>query len=164
MIDPIDAAQVWGELAPVPPQVARDLGLSEEASEVLANPGLPVSAEPLFAAVALQRVATAEGTVVQFGTDFGTRICLRPPTGPVQSIPDVQSMLVRFVNADLDSFATFLLETCRARTQFPDLGDDEIDAMIEVLEQNLLAVDATAFDDPDNWWSVIFEQLRDGLL
>jgi len=164
VIDPLDAGNVWGALAPVPAATISGFGLSAEGNDLLTSPGLPVSTEPLFETVALQEVSTASGPLVQFGTDFGTRMCVRAPDGPVWSVPDRPDMPTRYVNSNPNSFAVFLLETCRARKRFPDLGDEQIDQLIGEVEQRLLAVDASAFSDPDSWWAIIYEQFRDGRL
>ena len=91
-------------------------------------------------------------------------MCVRAPDGPVWSVPDRPDMPTPHVNSNPNCFAVFLLETCRARKRFPDLGDEQIDQLIGEVEQRLLAVDASAFSDPDNWWAIIYEQFRDGRL
>jgi len=35
---------------------------------------------------------------------------------------------------------------------------------VEALAEALAGVDAAAFADSDNWWSLVFEQMRHGLL
>ncbi|WP_406199879.1 SUKH-4 family immunity protein [Kitasatospora sp. NBC_01560] len=37
-------------------------------------------------------------------------------------------------------------------------------AAVDALQRGLAAIDPTVFDDPENWWAVIVEQLWDGLL
>lgn len=165
MIEPANADRVWGKTSRVPADVLDRFDIRSAAAEALGVSGLPVSAEPLFEATSLATVPCAgRRDLVRFGTDFGTSICVDPPNGEVLSVPEDAALRVRFVNSDVESFATFLLETCKTRPKFPDLGDDEIDAAIEVLEARLFTIDPPAFADPDTWWSVIFEQLRDGLL
>ena len=80
------------------------------------------------------------------------------------SAPDSPGLPIQHVNADLPRLARFLLETCRSRQAFPELGDEQIDELIGEVERRLLALDPGAFSDPDNWWTLIYEQLRDGLL
>lgn len=165
MISRSNAVQIWGELAPVPPETVRSLGLASGAAELLVTVGLPLSAEPLFAAVSPSLVESGPGQgTVHFGTDFATMMCVAPPDGPVHSISEHAGLTTRYVNASLGSFVEFLFHTCRVRKHIPDLDDDSIDREIYDLHAQLNRVDPSAFGNPDSWWSVIFEQLRNGLL
>lgn len=165
MIDRAEAERVWGELIRAPEETVRGLGLTGEAAEVLVAVGLPASAEPFFAFMPPRRLTSGPGSgMVQFGTDFGSMMCVHPPDGRLSSIPDAAGGRVRAVNTDLGSFAEFLLRTCRSYSRLPSQDDDQIDREIESLREALQVIDPSAFDDPENWWSVIFEQLRDGLL
>lgn len=165
MIRRSDAVQVWGELAPVPPETVRSLGLTSGAAELLVTVGLPLLAEPLFAAVSPSLIESGPGQgTVRFGTDFATMMCVAPPDGSVHSISEHTGLPTRYVNTSLGSFAELLFHTCRVRKHIPDLDDDSIDREIDDLYAQLSRIDPSAFDHPDSWWSVIFEQLRDGLL
>lgn len=164
MTDPTDAARVWGDPVRWPAEPVRDLGLSGRAAEVLVRVGLPAAAEPLFAAGPLRPVLLGpEAGAIQFGTDFGLRICVRPPDGEVVSVRE-DGGPVRRVNADLASFAEFLFRAASTLATFPQLDDDAIDRSVATLRQELLRIDSSAFADPDDWWALIFEQLSDGLL
>ena len=164
MIDPTEAARVWGNLLRTPAGSVRELGLIGGAADVLALVGLPVSAEPLFAAVPPRTITSGPGAgTIQFGTDFGSLICVRPPDGEVLSVrPDGGP--VRRVNVDLASIAEFLCRTGGALARFPQLDDDQIDRSVVTLRQELLLIDPSAFADSDHWWALIFEQLSDALL
>lgn len=164
MIDPAQAALVWRDVVRTPVETSHALGLAGGAAGVLARVGVPASAEPLFAAVPLRPVTSGPGAgTIQFGTDLGSVLCVRPPDGAVLSVTDAAGT-VRRVNADLASFVEFLLRTCRARDRFPELADDQIDRSVDLLRIELGRIDPSAFDDPDHWWALIFEQLSDGLL
>ena len=166
MIDPATAADVWGSLARVSPETLNQLGIGPRAAYVLGEVGLPVAVDPLFVFTPAESMPSDRqpGRLIRFGTDGGSSLCLTPPDDAVVSLPAAPELPVRYVNADLESFAGFLLEVCRARRQFADLDDAQIDAMIDDLQRQLQRADETAFADPEHWWSVIFEQLRDGLL
>ena len=166
MIDAAVAAEVWGPLARVPTRTLSELGIGSQAAYVLGELGLPIAAEPQFAPVPAEPMTASDlsGRLVRFGTDAGSSLCLVPPDGAVISVPATSDLQQRYVNADLGSFASFLLEVCRIRRQFPALDDAQIDTALDDLEERLRSMDETAFADPEHWWSVIFEQLRDGLL
>lgn len=166
MIDSSTAAAVWGELSRTPTEAVHALGLTGRAAEILADIGLPRTAEPFFTSAALTLLPQpgSTGTRIRFGTDLGTSLIVQVPDGPVVSVPDPAGAPTRYVNADLASYAEFLLETCRSWRTFPGLDDEQIDTRIDALEQHLLSVDPTAFGNPAHCWPVVFEQLRDGLL
>jgi hypothetical protein len=42
--------------------------------------------------------------------------------------------------------------------------DADFDGRAEALAVALASIDAVAFADPDNWWSLVFEQMEQGLL
>jgi hypothetical protein len=71
----------------------------------------------------------------------------------------------RFVNTDLETFFEFLREVTLARRQVARLDDDEAtERILEALQGSLVTRDNLAFADPENWWSVVLEQLTHGLL
>lgn len=43
------------------------------------------------------------------------------------------------------------------------VNDDEIGVLIGEIRQKFIHVDERALDDEENWWSVILEQVEDGL-
>ena len=47
--------------------------------------------------------------------------------------------------------------------QVPDQGQ-EILKTIPTIEERMRKIDPRAFDDPNNWWPVIIEQMNQGLL
>ncbi|MFT3833865.1 MAG: SUKH-4 family immunity protein [Micropruina sp.] len=164
MIDPTEAARAWENPLRTPAGPVGKLGLIGGAADVLVGVGLPVSAEPLFAAVRPRPITSGPGAgTIQVGTDFGSLICVRPPDGEVLSVR-ADGGPVRRVNADLASFAEFLALTSGVLARFAQLDDDQIDRSVATLRQQLLRLDPSAFADPDDWWALIFEQLSDGLL
>jgi hypothetical protein len=51
-----------------------------------------------------------------------------------------------------------------AWTRRVSLAEGELAGQAEQLRGALRQIDATALMDADNWWSVVIEQLRDGLM
>jgi len=118
-IDPADAGRIWQRVVYASRDLVDQLDIPSDAAEILTVVGLPLSVEPLFAAVSPTAITSIDGSrLVRLGTDFGTSICFRLPDGPVISAPDAPGLPVRHVNADLPRFAGLLLETRRTRQHF----------------------------------------------
>ncbi|MBL1100194.1 SUKH-4 family immunity protein [Streptomyces coffeae] len=84
------------------------------------------------------------------------------PVGQVWAVPPRDAM-GRRVNTSISAFARSLalLSTTRQRMR----GMDPVAAgeAVAAFQEQLAAIDATALDDPKNWWSVIVEQMWHGL-
>jgi hypothetical protein len=136
------------------------LPIPSGAKEVLTDVGLPRDSE--FFAAAETLGMTPRG-YVRIGTDYGTDICV-DPGGRVHSIDEAGEYPDRFVNSNLSMCLRFLAVVTAERALFAGRPDEELDEVVEVLADTLLELDKEAFADPESWWSVIFEQMRDGLL
>ena len=167
MISNDDLAQLWGEANVVRSNVdAQAMPLPADAITILSEVGLPRHADPLFEVgdLAMIRIPGRHGLYCRFGSDLGTDLCVSAKTGEVGSFSSTGKYPARFVNTSLALFAEFLVLVSAERNRFPGLDDDQIDHLIAALEERLRQLDEHAFADSDNWWAVIFEQLRDGLL
>jgi SUKH-4 immunity protein len=143
-----------------PPDVVKDLPIPEAAQDVLATVGLPMDDE-FFAAVDVPEVMP-DGTV-RIGTDDGADICV-DAQGRVRSISAAGEHPERFVNSDLAAFVQSLELVTRRRAEYAGQSEDVLDEQMEDMAVALVDIDEVVFDDPENWWSVIFEQMRNGLL
>ena len=154
------------ELVRSSPSQVEGIALDETARRILVDVGLPQSVEPLFELRAPVRVVMSDGrTACRFGSDFGTDLVVVSPNGKIVSVSPDGSYPERFVNSNLDRFRDFLDKVTVARRRISLMMDErEIDSVLDDLEASLVAADATALVDPDNWWSVVVEQMRDGLL
>lgn len=163
-----DLAQLWGEdnISLADPATLSRLGLPKGAHEVLTEVGLPKNVEPLFESKSPSLIGSLgrTGRYCKVGSDYGTAICIETRTGEVVSISRGDEYPDRFVNSDIASFVEFMVLVTRERTSFPDLGGVEIEDAIRRLRVTLQSIDRRALDDPENWWSVIMEQMQDGLL
>jgi hypothetical protein len=110
------------------------------------------------------------GGHVRIGTDGVCAItvqCDDPefmPTGPGQvwSIPPHDVMGLR-VNASVSAFVQSLAALVMTRQRMAGLDPFAAGAAVAGFQWQLAAIDATALDDPGNWWSVIVEQMWHGL-
>jgi hypothetical protein len=85
-------------------------------------------------------------------------------TGNVLAGADAEDMLTRFVNTSIQQFAASLCAVVAYYRQFPALPDEEIDDLVSTLEGRIRAIDPVALEEPDHWWTVLIEQMKDRLL
>jgi len=163
-----DLVAVWGEdnVTRVPNADLEGLGLSREARHVLAEVGLPETEGVYFTRAKPELITGAEsvGRYCRIGSSSTNEIGVVADSGIVLSISPPGTYIVGFINSNLECFVEFLYRTTKARRSFAGLGDDEIDAIIEDLEPKLRALDPDAFGNPNHWWSLVFEQLKQGML
>jgi len=162
-----DVIAVWGEsgVIRVPSADISGSGLPDTAQRILVDVGLPREVEYLFIYERPARISSDHGRQHwKIGTDYGTDVCVYTDSGEVVSLSSSGQYPNRFVNSCLECFVEFLCRVVTERRKFLGLPDYEIDELVERLEAELRARDADAFEQPEHWWSVIFEQLRAGLL
>lgn len=140
------------------------LGLEGENRRALVDVGLPRRAAPFFTAAEPERVDLAGRSLVRVGGDGATAVCVDAATGDVVSVSPDGRYPERFVNSDLAAFADFLTRVEDARRRLVAVPDDDAERAVDALASQLRARDPRALADPDAWWSVVVEQIRDGLL
>jgi len=140
--------------------------LPRDAREVLRDIGVPRREEPLFEAAVptMMLVPGRDQPVCRFGSDFGTDLCIVPDSGEVISASSHIESTERFVNSSLSQFIEFLVQVTTQRREFAGLADSEVDRRVRELEVELTRFDGNALSGPDNWWAVIVEQPKAGLL
>jgi hypothetical protein len=70
----------------------------------------------------------------------------------------------RYLNADVSSYIRCLALLAQCRPTLRGLDPYAAGAAVDTFQRGLGAVDGTVFNDPENWWAVIVEQMWDGLL
>lgn len=135
-----------------------------------AQPGQPVV--PTLAELAAQRQVQAApdaGSYLVMGSDFGRAICVQYGTAnivavPVEAGPGGQSVPPQFVNTGLPEFARSMAVLGRMwRLRF-GLNPEQAGRWTVDFQAQLAAVDPAALASPESWWSVLLEQMWDGLL
>ncbi|EOY48185.1 SUKH-4 family immunity protein [Streptomyces lividans] len=160
----------------VPPVVAHTLvaaGLPMDMGAVLlgrkAQPGRPV---PTLAELAAERgvqPASDAGSYLVVGSDFGRAICVQYGTAaivavPVEAGPGGAPVPPQFVNTGLPEFARCLALLGRMwRLRF-GLNQEQAGRWTVDFQAQLAALDPAALGSPESWWSVLLEQMWDGLL
>ncbi|MEV6743321.1 SUKH-4 family immunity protein [Streptomyces sp. NPDC051080] len=158
----------------VPETVARTLvwaGLPADFGPFFwAQPGQPVV--PTLAELAAQRQvqpAPDAGSYLVMGSDFGRAICVQYGTAnivavPVEAGPGGQSVAPQFVNTGLPEFQRSMALLGRMwRLRF-GLNPEQAGRWTVDFQAQLVALDAAALASPESWWSVLLEQMWDGLI
>ncbi|MGW6916722.1 SUKH-4 family immunity protein, partial [Kitasatospora sp. NPDC054939] len=97
------------------------------------------------------------------GTDGWALITVDTAQGAVRAVePDYAT--ARHCNADPTAFVRCLAVFADRRPALAGQPPHAAGALLAELQRELAAIDGTVFDDPENWWAVIVEQLWDGLL
>ncbi|CAM5586984.1 hypothetical protein SSPIM334S_02116 [Streptomyces spiroverticillatus] len=134
-----------------------------------AVPGQPV---PTLAELAQQRgvqPASDAGSYLVMGSDFGRAICVQYGTAnivavPVEAGPGGAPVPPQFVNTGLPEFVRSLALLGRMwRLRF-GLNPEQAGRWTVDFQAQLAALDPAALASPESWWSVLLEQMWDGLL
>ncbi|GAB3173892.1 SUKH-4 family immunity protein [Streptomyces incanus] len=159
----------------VPPIVAHTLvaaGLPLDMGPFFwaqAQPGRPV---PTLAELAAERgvqPASDAGSYLVMGSDFGKAVCVQYGTAnivavPVEAGPGGAPVPPQFVNTGLPEFARCLALLGRMwRLRF-GLNQEQAGRWTVDFQMQLAALDPAALGSPESWWSVLLEQMWDGLL
>ncbi|MFI1442392.1 SUKH-4 family immunity protein [Streptomyces fructofermentans] len=159
----------------VPPIVAHTLvaaGLPVDMNPFFwaqAQPGRPV---PTLAELAQERgvqPAADAGSYLVMGSDFGKAICVQYGTAnivavPVEAGPGGAPVPPQFVNTGLPEFARSLALLGRMwRLRF-GLNQEQAGRWTVDFQAQLASLDPAALASPESWWSVLLEQMWDGLL
>ncbi|MFD7576194.1 SUKH-4 family immunity protein, partial [Streptomyces sp. NPDC059810] len=158
----------------VPELVARTLvwaGLPADFGPFFwAQPAVPVV--PTLAELAAQRQVQAApdaSSYLVLGSDFGRAICVQYGTAhivavPVEAGPGGQPVPPQFVNTGLPEFTRAMALLGRMwRLRF-GLNPEQAGRWTVDFQAQLAMLDPAALSSPENWWSVLLEQMWDGLL
>ncbi|MFJ9422922.1 SUKH-4 family immunity protein [Streptomyces sp. NPDC101249] len=159
----------------VPPVVAHSLvvaGLPLDMGPFFwaqAQPGRPV---PTLAELAQERgvlPASDAGSYLVMGSDFGKAVCVQYGTAnivavPVEAGPGGAPVAPQFVNTGLPEFQRCLALLGRMwRLRF-GLNQEQAGRWTVDFQAQLASLDPAALGSPESWWSVLLEQMWDGLL
>ncbi|MFI6806533.1 SUKH-4 family immunity protein [Streptomyces luteogriseus] len=159
----------------VPPVVAHTLvaaGLPMDMGPFFwaqAQPGRPV---PTLAELAAERgvqPASDAGSYLVMGSDFGKAVCVQYGTAnivavPVEAGPGGAPVPPQFVNTGLPEFTRCLALLGRMwRLRF-GLNQEQAGRWTVDFQAQLAALDPAALGSPESWWSVLLEEMWDGLL
>ncbi|MFD3758426.1 SUKH-4 family immunity protein [Streptomyces sp. NPDC058622] len=134
-----------------------------------AVPGQPV---PTLAELAGQRQvqpASDAGSYLVVGSDFGKALCVQYGTAsivavPVEGGPGGAPVPPQFVNSSLPQFVRSLAMLGHMWRLRQHLTPEQAGRWTVDFQANLAGLDSAALASPENWWSVLLEQMWDGLL
>ncbi|MEU6096449.1 SUKH-4 family immunity protein [Streptomyces sp. NPDC047079] len=134
-----------------------------------AQPGRPV---PTLAELAQERglqPASDAGSYLVLGSDFGKAICVQYGTAnivavPVEAGPGGASVPPQYVNTGLPEFVRCLALLGRMWRLRYGLNQEQAGRWTVDFQAQLASLDPPALASPDSWWSVLLEQMWDGLL
>ncbi|MFD6462985.1 SUKH-4 family immunity protein, partial [Streptomyces roseolus] len=159
-------------------------GVPELVAVTLMWAGLPADFGPFFwaqqavpvvptlAELAQQRQVPAApdaSSYLVLGSDFGRAICVQYGTAhivavPVEAGPGGASVPPQFVNTGLPEFTRSMALLGRMwRLRF-GLTPEQAGRWTVDFQAQLAMLDPAALSSPENWWSVLLEQMWDGLL
>ncbi|MFE6547119.1 SUKH-4 family immunity protein [Streptomyces sp. NPDC057746] len=131
-----------------------------------AQPGRPV---PTLAELAQERgvqPAADAASYLVMGSDFGKAICVQYGTANIVAVPVEGGVPVppQFVNTGLPEFVRCLALLGRMwRLRF-GLNQEQAGRWTVDFQAQLASLDPAALGSPESWWSVLLEQMWDGLL
>ncbi|MEU6846176.1 SUKH-4 family immunity protein [Streptomyces sp. NPDC046716] len=127
-------------------------GLFTDAATHLRELGAELTPAAVEVLSAHTRIGTDGRYVITVQQEAGSVWAANPATGSG-----------RYVNASAAAFAHSLAALSATRDLMLGMNPYEAGAAVADLQDRLFALDATCFDDPGNWWSVIVEQMWHGL-
>ncbi|MEW1654574.1 SUKH-4 family immunity protein [Streptomyces sp. NPDC093707] len=134
-----------------------------------AQPGRPVPTLAELAAERMVQPAADAGSYLVMGNDFGRQLCVQYGTAnivavPLEAGPGGQPVAPQFVNTGLPEFVRCLAMLGRMwRLRF-GLTPEQAGRWTVDFQAQLVALDPPALGSSETWWSVLLEQMWDGLL
>ncbi|MFF8790366.1 SUKH-4 family immunity protein, partial [Streptomyces sp. NPDC015125] len=134
-----------------------------------AQPGRPVPTLAELAAERMVQPASDAGSYLVMGNDFGRQLCVQYGTAhivavPMEAGPGGAPATPQFVNSGLPEFARCLAMLGRMWRLRYGLTPEQAGRWTVDFQAQLVALDPPALGSPETWWSVLLEQMWDGLL
>ena len=127
----------------------------EAVRDAVANM-LPEKYEPLLLTFYRKQIRL-KGPLIAIGDDDGTTLCLDPSDGHIDSVDEKEQLPTRFINSSLDQLQRCLNEYENIFVRGKDKDSLHI---VAAFRSKLQTIDSAVFSSPENWWSLIIEQLR----
>ena len=145
----------------------KSIRLPERGKRFLQTEGLPERG-PLLVTFGgpdfLKEIQKGGRSYYVLGSDEGTAIAAAAGSGEVWSIDLEDEPMDRFINSSPEAFVESLKAYVRKGPELSVVSDDDAPQVVESLRKEITAIDSRAFDDKEDWWSVILEQTEQELL
>jgi hypothetical protein len=136
-----------------------------------AQPGRPVPTLAELAAERRVQPAPDAGSYLVMGNDFGRQLCVQYGTANIVAVPleadasnGGRTAAPQFVNTGLPEFVRCLAMLGRMWRLRYGLTPEQAGRWTVDFQAQLVALDPPALGSPETWWSVLLEQMWDGLL
>ncbi|MFI0710626.1 SUKH-4 family immunity protein [Streptomyces inhibens] len=138
-----------------------------------AQPGRPVPTLAELAAERMVQPASDAGSYLVMGNDFGRQLCVQYGTAHIVAVPmeagapsgqGSHPATPQFVNSGLPEFVRCLAMLGRMWRLRYGLTPEQAGRWTVDFQAQLVALDPPALGSPETWWSVLLEQMWDGLL
>jgi SUKH-4 immunity protein len=70
----------------------------------------------------------------------------------------------RYINSSVEAFGACLVQYQTYRNEVRTTSEEQIPQLVDKTEKSMRSIDGSAFESIDNYWPVIIEQMRQGLL
>jgi hypothetical protein len=101
----------------------------------------------------------------RIGFDDMVAICLdEQHDGCVVAVEKEVGGTQRFINTTVQHFGVFLVLYQEYRKAARRMSEEEVVKFIPSIESRMRKTDPKAFDDPNNYWPLVIEQMNQGLL
>ena len=159
----INYTEVFKDYKLFPKEEYRKTTLPEKEKRMLCEDGVPdVPLHFLHFNTQGDELVIVNGNCISIGRDNGTEICI-DPNNEIVSVDAYGVYPKRFVNSSLESLFECVAIYLIYNDRLMSAEDGEISILIGEIRQKFSCVDQGALDDEENWWSVILEQVEDGL-
>ncbi len=169
-MQPEEIIKFWGRdnLKRWPEASLRDVAIPASSKSFLAEVGLPFRVDWTLRfdpeANQLPRLPN-KSHYRRIGFDDVVPICLdEQHGGRIVAVEREVGGTERYINSSVECFGECLVYYQQYRTSVRGVTEDEVAKLITTTEERMRKADPTAFGDSNNWWSVILEQMNQGLL
>ncbi|MGW6705792.1 SUKH-4 family immunity protein [Streptomyces sp. NPDC054956] len=163
-------------------RAAQDAIVPLAARQTLMEAGLPRDMGPFFWSRAVAgrpwpvtghpkardglHLPLARGMTLVLGHDFGKMLCIEYGSEHVVALPPgvAGPSYAQFVNSGLPEFAHCVAALGRMWPQRRGLTPEQAGLWTTDFQADLMRLDPPALASPENWWSLVLEQMWDGLL
>lgn len=155
----------WGDqLTTWPKEWTDHVNLPDAARDYLHNVGLPAGQDwNLEILPASQPVRIRDG-LVELIHDGPVPLCVDEENGGRVVAVEEEGARERLVNSDVVCLGRFLMLYQQYRVAVRNVSGDEAETLIASTLTAMQSADPSAMSQKDNYWMVIVEQMRDGLL
>jgi len=94
----------------------------------------------------------------------GQKLALQLPGGQIYVIDSYDELPTRFVNSDVVALVYCLALYVEAQASFLTSQDADVEQIVSQLRNRISAKDVKALDNEENWWSVILDETKQGLM